>query len=241
MKYLLVVLALAACPARPNALPELKVGKAVYVDEATDFEVRFNELNPLFAERGEVGEIHPAVLEYILSTEESPLSAYYDLILALPSPPRRAAKDLAALADEAKLLAGAKPVRGRHYARAVARRIAPWINIALGLKFDNDEVNDNNFLGTAGLYWGLAADLDANVLLRRYERPARGVMMRTLIVRHASAGLVVVRSTGTDRLLVWDIGSIRGGFDPKEPLDYDTVAAQIVALHPFTTAPGKDP
>jgi len=240
MRALVLVLVLAGCPARPNKLPEVEYGRVVFVDKSTGFEVRFNEFDTLL-ERGEVGEVHPAVLEYVLSAEESPLAAYYDLVLGIASPPRRAAKDLASLADEAKRFAGSVAPRGRHYARALARRLAPAINTALRLKFDNDDVNDTQALGTAALWWGLAADLDANVLQRRYERKARGTTMRTVIFRHLSAGLIVVRTSGTDRVFVWDIGGIPGAFNPKLPLEYDTVASQIVALHPYSAAPRRSP
>jgi hypothetical protein len=239
----LVVLsiALAGCPPRGNKLDELKYGRVVYADKDTGFEVRHNEMDQLFVERGEVGELHPAVLEYILSADEGPLAAYYDLILGLASPPRRAATDLEQLAPEAIRLAGSATPRGHHYARALARKLAPEINRTLNLKWANEEFNEIQFLGTAGLWWGLAADLDANVLQRRYERSFRGRTLRTVIIRHASAGLVVVRTSGTDRMFVWDIGGIPGAFDPTKPLDYDAVAAQIVALHPFVAAPARAP
>ncbi len=241
MRWFLIAWLAAGC-----AAPKLEEkGRVVFVDKATGFSVRCNESMGVVAgtgaARGEVGEIHPAVIEYVLTAEEGPLPAYYDLVLGLASPPPKVRDDLRALVPEATRLAGSEKPVGRHYARALARSLASEINRALSAEPGKGWSAIVDFRGTAALWWGLPADLDANVLLHDYERQFQEPKLRTVIYRNASQGLVVLRSSGTDRVYVWDVSGIPGAFDTKAPLDYGAVASKIVALHPFTRAPGRSP
>jgi len=234
MRRLLVALIVATGCAASNGKAQ---GREVYKDTPTGFSVRFNERVELGG-KGEVGEIHPAVLEYILAAGEGPLAAYYDLILGLSSPPPRARDDLRALASDARQLAAGEAPTGRHYARALARRLAPDINRALATPVQPGILT---YEGTAGLWWGLPADLVANVLLRDYEKEHMGTALRTVVYRYASVDLVEVRSSGTPQVLTWDVSNISGAFDPKAKLEYAGVASRIVALHPFTLSPASAP
>jgi hypothetical protein len=215
--------------------------RIVYRDASTRYTVRANEAISLATpDEAEPGKIHRSVLEYVLAAPESPLTAYYDLVLGLADPPKRVRDDLQQLARSAASLANGKPPRGRDYARALARRLAPEINRALEMN-RTSPLQEWKYLGTAGLWWGDATDLAANVLLKGYEREFRCTALRTVIYRYASKEIIRVLSTGTDRDLVWDVSNVPGAFDPAAVLDYDTVAARIVALHPYTTAPARLP
>lgn len=240
----IVILCVAACNQAKS--------RVVFRDaNGTDFQVRHNE--GILGKRGEPGEIHPAILEYVLSTAESPLVAYYDLVLELREPPARVALDLRVLTREATQLADGKQPNASHFARALARRVIPHLNTALkhgpqrsGKILDGSLLGTNpspsvgiTFEGTAGLWWGVPADLDANVLLREYEYRYGETALRTVVYRYASLGLVAVRSSGTTRECVWDVSAIPNAFEPSKPLDVATVAKQIVPLHTFTTTPAR--
>jgi hypothetical protein len=129
---------------------------------------------------------------------------------------------------------------GRDYARALARRLAPEINRALASLTKRPEI-PVPIWGTAGLWWGEPADLETNLLLENDERNLQETRFRTVIYRYASRQLVIVRSSGTVRELVWDLGAVPNAFDPHGALDYGTVATRIVALHTYTTAPSRLP
>jgi hypothetical protein len=219
-------------------------GRVIYRDPVVaGFAVKHNE--HMHAKAGELGAIHPAVLEYVLASPEGPLAAYYDFVLALPDRPLPVTADLERLAGAARALGGDQPT-GEHYARALARMLAPHINRALSTP-GGEPVQEGPqsafrvFEGTAGLWWGVPVDLEAGTLLRDYERPLYEYALRTVVYRHASVSLVAIRSSGTAREYVWDVSEVPGAFDPSAELDHERVAATIARLHPFTTPPGEAP
>ena len=244
MKCAAIIVALTGCTIASKS-------RVVYREQATNFQVRHNE--GILGKRGEPGEIHPAVLEYVLSTAEGPLVAYYDLLLELPQAPVRAATDLRQFAPTAAQLAGNRSPAGKDYARAVARHVLPQLNVALkhgpqksGKPIDGSLLSTNpspsfggTFEGTAGLWWGLPADLDANVLLPEYAYDYGETALRTVIYRYASLGLVAIRSSGTTRVYIWDVSSVPNAFQPAAPLDIATVTKHIVPLHTFTATPAR--
>jgi hypothetical protein len=201
--------------------------REIYTDPATGFSVQYNQRHhrgvglslfgivPFDGDRGEPGTLNPAVIEYVFGAAEGPFARYYDLVLRIPDKPPAVTKDLAALGQFAS---------GRDYARALGRRLAPYVNEAMAIP-------GSRFDGTAGVYWGLPADLDAGILLANYERDGWSEM-RTTIVRYESVKVVVVHSSGMREMLAWDVSAVPGAFDRKAKLDYDTVAAKIVPLHP---------
>lgn len=227
MKYLLVLL--VGCTA-------LMAKRDVYIDAPTGYSVRFNQryhrgiglssdgVLPKDGDRGEPGEINPAILEYILASPESPFTRYYDLVLALDDKPKDVVEDLEQL--EAIARPRTKPgiaLRGKHYARALARKVGNYINAALATPAQD-------FPGTAGVYWGIAVDLEAGIPLLDAER-ADEPMMRNTILRFASVGLIVIHSSATETMFAWDVSKVPGAFDRNATLDSATVAKYIVALH----------
>ena len=232
----LLVIALAACGGPKGLEP---TGWVIYRDPASGYTVRYNE--SFQSNEAETGTIHPAVLEYVLGAEEGPLAAYYDLALGLRSPPAAVKADLDTLAPDARKLASGTP-HGKDFARALARKLAAPINQALAKETKPSTLIKYTFNGTAGLWWGPAADLERGVLLRDYERAELpGVALRTVVLRHASIDVVEVVSSGTGRRYAWDVAGVPGAFDANATLDYATVAAHIIALHPFTTTPARLP
>lgn len=209
--------------------------RVVHRDPATGFAVAHNQrlmrgigltllgVLPLDGDRGEPGRLHPAVIEYVLGAAEGPIARYYALLIEHPSPPERARRDIQTLAAEAArvLPPGAHP-SGVDYARALGRLLAEPINRALSI--------DGRFGGSAGLYWGVAADLESRVLLAPSEREHDS--MRTVVHRFERTRMVVVHSSGLHSMLAWDLSAVPGAFDPGASLDYRTVASRAVPLHP---------
>ena len=221
------------------AIAMLAVGCAnardVYRDATTGFSVKQGErvmrgigislLGVMAADgdRGEAGKLHPAVIEFVLGSADGSLARYYALIINHPAPPDRARRDILALEPEAigTLPPGARP-SGADYARALARRLSVPINRALAI--------DGSFGGTAALHWGVAADLEAGILLGPEQRERS--RMSTVIHRYERTRMVISRSNGTHRMLAWDLSAVPGAFDPGARLDYQTVASAAVPLHP---------
>jgi hypothetical protein len=213
----------------------------VYFDPTTKYWVSYNWRNSRGigwalssdgdsdGDRGEPGDVNPVVIEYIFSSPEGPFARYYDLLLTLADRPRVAEIDLATLDAEARrgLRTGTSP-RGCDYARALGRKLARPIRDALRMKPPNA---GPRFEGTASVHWGIPVDLDAGIPLLEYERDGEAEM-QTTVLRYQSVGLLVMRSSATRRLLVWDVSGVPGAFQWDAPLDQPTVAARIVALHP---------
>jgi len=174
---------------------------------------------------GESGDLNASVIEYIFAAPEGPFARYYDLVLRLAVRPPGVAVDLAALEATAKtcIAAGATP-SGRDYARALGRKLAHAINNAL-------RAGGDRFGGTAGIHWGVPVDLHTGIVLADHEQDGE-TEMHTTLVRHASVGLVVVHSSARLPMLVWDVSEVPGAFESGTPLDFNMVAARIIALHP---------
>jgi hypothetical protein len=227
---LALLVMVAACP--------MAAKRDIYTDTPTGYSVRFNQrhhrgigmtsdgIAPKDGDRGEPGYIKLEVLEYIFASPESPFTRYYDLVLALDDRPKDVVADLKQL--EAIARPRTKPgiaLRGKHYARALARKLAKSINDALTSP-------GSAFQGTAGVYWGMSVDLDSEIPLIGDERDGEPYMRNT-IIRYASVGLIVIHSSATQSMFVWDVSKVPGAFDrTNTTLDSATVAKHIVALHP---------
>ena len=235
MRWLVMLGLVAGCAVKPKS-------RIIYRDPQSGFSIKHSE--QFLGKRGEPGEVHPAVLEYVLANEASPLAAYYELVLAQPGAPPQAHVDLSVLAIDAQRLAAGRRPRGLDYARALARRIAMSVNQALAhrsgklekFQYANSAGSGGSwghgFEGTAALWWGVPVDLEARLFKRDYELDWGETSMRTVIYRYESLGLIVLRSSGTEQQYVWDVSAVPGAFDPRAKLDYDTVARQAIALHP---------
>jgi hypothetical protein len=207
-----------------------------YLDKSTGYWVGYNwrynrgaAVSPWEGEQGEPGDVNPAVIEYLFAAPESPFTRYYDLVLGLPDRPSVIDADLTALAPEAtKGLDGGASPRGRDYARALGRKLARPIRVALQLSGPRVGLQ---FEGTASVHWGIPVDLDTGVPLLENEREGQDEM-QTMILRYQSARLLVMRSSATYEVLVWDVSGVPDAFAGDAALDPSTVAAQIVALHP---------
>lgn len=204
----------------------------VYIDPITGYTVLANQryyhgaedLLPASIDRGEAGDLNPAVLEYVFAAPEGPFARYYELVLALAERPSAVDVDLAALDAEARVgLPAGCILQGRDYARALGRKLARAIRRAMRLKGTDAE-------GSVGVRWGIPVDLDAGVPLLAYEQNGKDAMYTT-IIRYSSAALIVVHSSAMARMLAWDVSGVPGAFDGRAALDPATVAGRIVALH----------
>lgn len=207
----------------------------VFRDNTTGFSIAHNErimrgvgvslwgVVAIDGDRGERGALNPAVIEFVLGAPESPLARYYALVIAHPAPPERARLDIIALRAEAahELPPGARP-SGIDYARALARKITPSINRALS--------TDGRYTGSAAINWGVAADLELGILLS--DRESEHARLKTVIHRFEKTRMVIAHSSGTHRMLAWDLSNVPGAFDATAELDYDRVAALAIPLHP---------
>jgi len=195
----------------------------IYFDPVTGYPVSWTGTRDGL---GEPGEVNPAVIQYIMTAPESPLTRYYDLVLSLANRPRVVDADLAALDAEARRgRAPGEPLRGRDYARALGRKLARRIHDALRGQGTRSE-------GTASVHWGIPFDLDAGIPLLE-EACGSNAETQVTILRYLSLGLLVLRSNATRHVLAWDVSEIPGAFRWGAPLDQATVAARIVALHPL--------
>jgi len=225
-----MLITLVACqPAGFLSLEKIKF-VMVYHDAVTGDSVRANWLYspaPITpGERGEPGDVNPAVIEYIVAAPEGPFARYYDLVLSLVNRPRVVDIELAALHDEAVkgLRTGDSP-RGRDYARALGRRLARPIRDAL-------RVRGGLYEGSASVHWGIPVDLDSGVPLLASESDD-ATQTYTTIFRYESAGLLIIHSSATQQMLAWDVSEVPGAFQWEAPLDQPALAARIVALHPL--------
>jgi len=210
----------------------------VYRDPATGYSVTAaprrsrgaGEWLSLYVDRGESGDVNPAIIEYIFAAPEGPFARYYDLVLALADRPRVVEVDLAELTPDARAGLGSRaPLRGRDYARALGRKLARPIRDAM--RFRHALVGVTPLGGAAGIHWGIAVDLDAGIPLTAYERDG-DTQMHVAMFRFESVGLIAVYSTATSHVLVWDVSHIPGAFAWTPALARATVDAAIVALHP---------
>jgi hypothetical protein len=194
---------------------------AIYFDPVTGFPVSST------GDRGEPGEVNPAIVEYIITAPEGPFVRYYDLMLSLENRPQSVDADLAALDAEARRgrAPGDSP-RGRDYARALGRKVAGQIHDTLRAKGTRSE-------GTVSLHWGISIDLDAGLPLQGQEHGSNAETHAT-ILRYQSLWLFVLRSSATRQMLAWDVSELPGAFQWGAPLDKNAVAGRIVALHPLT-------
>lgn len=210
---------------------------SVYQDPATGYSVnaaaRHNrgggEWIPRYVDRGEPGELNPAIIESIFAAPDGPFARYYDIVLALTERPRVVDVDLAELAHDARGLEAGAPLRGSDYARALGRKLARPICDAM--RFRNALVGVTPLAGTAEIHWGIPVDLDAGIPLTAYERENDN-QMHVAMFRFESVGLITLYSTAMTHVLVWDVSHIPGAFTWATPLNPATVAADIVALHP---------
>jgi hypothetical protein len=211
----------------------------VYRDPTTGYTVTTGERRargasewiPIYVDRGEPGDVNPAIIEYIFAAPEGPFARYYDLALALKDRPRVVDVDLAELAPEAQVgLGPGARLQGRDYARALGRKLARPIRDAM--RFRNVLVGAIPLAGAAGIHWGIPVDLDAGIPLTAYER-GNDNEMHVAIFRFESVGLITLYSTATTRVLVWDVSQIHGAFTWSAPLSAAAVNADIVPLHPF--------
>ncbi len=196
--YLLAVLVLAACPP-----------KTTY--DADHYRVASMPRGPRVP-GGSV--VHPAVIEYVFATSTGPLRAYHDLAM------RTTATDIAAVAADARVLAGGRPPTGEHYARARARRIAEGFNRALAA---------HGVQGRLNLQCCQRVDRRTGTLL--------GDPLSVVVVADARAKVIQLISTGVDPDYTWDLQYVPDAFDPSRPLDYATVARLAIPLH--SEEPGR--
>ena len=189
---------------------------------------------PEMGERGEPGDVNPAIIEYIFAAPEGPFARYYDLVLSLADRPPAVNADLAALESEARkeLRKGASP-RGRDYARALGRKLArPIRDTFRGPGWWVPFLWTGRFEGMAVVRWGVAVDVDDGIPTPEYENDPNAKIY-TSILRFQSVQVIVMRSSATRRVLAWDVSDIPGAFQWDAPLDQPTVAARIVTLHPL--------
>ena len=225
------VVVLASCH-----IDSLEHMNSVYVERPSGYSVeqnwRYNRAGNLwplqFGDVAEPGGLHPGVIEFVFAANNSPVARYYDLILSLPHRPRAVDDDLAARRKEMDSAASTgRVLAGCDYARALARKLAAPINVAL--RSSGTFVTGSG--GTAGVLWGIPVDLDAGVPLVTYEREGIRTMQTTLL-RYQSVGLLVVHSSATDHVQVWDLANLPAAFQADSELDQATIAARIVPLHP---------
>lgn len=213
-------------------LPDRRSGVALYTDQQSGFSVRYDvviqrgadvssyysRLSRGGGDRGEKGDLNPAVIEYVMTRPESPFTRYYDAALRIKKPPKSMVVDLQELRPVASQFAS--PPRGADFARALARRLAGHIR---------DATRRN---GAATLFWGLPVDLDSGLIKLAFERGSK--TMRTTLFRYQSSGMVVLYESGSTKELAWDLSQVPGAFDSTADLSFDEVAQEALAMH--TTA-----
>ena len=223
-------IALAGC-----GLQALERMNSQYFEPASGYSVKRNwrhsragNVWPLqFGDVGEPGALNPGVIEFVFAAADSPITRYYDLVLSLSHRPRSVDADLAALRAQMATAASPTPapaLTGRDYARALGRKLAAPISDALGSA-------GIQVAGSAGVLWGMPVDLDAGIPLVDYEHEGVGTMQTTLL-RYESVALLIMHSSATQDVRVWDLGDLPGAFQASPVLEQATVTAHIVALHP---------
>jgi hypothetical protein len=230
-----ILIALASCGCN------ILFSNIVFQDPETGYSVSWRDERsirgwpPEIGDRGEAGDVNPAIIEYIFAAPEGPFTRYYDLMLSLADRPRIVNADLAALEAQARkeLRKGDSP-RGRDYARALGRRLARPIRDALRAPrgWPARYFTTGRFEGMAVVRWGVAVDIDDGIPTPEYECDY-DAKTYTTILRYQSVQLIVMRSSATRQVLAWDVSNIPGAFQWDAPLDQPTVAARIVALHPI--------
>jgi hypothetical protein len=230
-----ILIALAACS------PNIVFRNIVFRDPDTGYSVGWRDERsirrwpPEIGDRGEPGDVNPAIIEYIFAAPEGPFARYYDLVLSLADRPRAVNADLAALEAEARkeLRKGDSP-RGRDFARALGRKLArPICDAFRGpVSWPARYFTTGRFEGMAVVRWGVAVDVDDSISTPEYECDCNAKIYTT-ILRYQSVQLIVMHSSATRQVLAWDVSNIPGAFQWDAPLDQPTVAARIVALHPI--------
>lgn len=245
-----VLMAIAGCH-----FEVFKHGNSVYFERANGYSVELNwrhsragTVFPVqFGDVGEPGALNAGVIEFVFAAADSPIARYYDLMLSLPHLPRVVDADLAALRSEMSSAASPRSLTGRDYARALGRKLATPINVALGGTGNRVHLRAREWLlgalngglfragnrvtGTAGVLWGIPVDLDAGIPLVDYEQHEGIRTMQTTLLRYESVALLFMHSSATQDVLVWDLSDLPGAFQTSPVLDQATVAAHIVALH----------
>jgi len=176
--------------------------------------------------RGDKATIHPAVLEYVLASDRSPIVPYYAVILdylehghpvsaLAKSSYDRAKANVRLLKPHATELAGAGKATAKVYARALARLIAEACNKSLGAS------------GYARIHWG-------NQLKSDGKRLGLG-MSPTYITLHKGQNEIRLHAAPATATLTklqehrWNVSGVAGAWNPAASLTHEAVAKAIKA------------
>ncbi len=170
--------------------------------------------DPTENQAGEAVRVHPAVIEFLFATTDSPWGKYYAAAARQDKPPA----ELRRLDEDARAIAGSVAPAAADYARARARRLAPVFNRA--------------FMAGKGDQWAGYVTVRSRTFTNKNTRRATGGWETWFVSVHRSAQVLKLVRKGKPLVyLAWDLQFVPGAFDLDADLDYATVARAIRPLH----------